>query len=73
MVIDMMICAWAGQPCHNPDCENCAVRERERNIRNIDKPSFIFCLKCVKAMECEKALSFNIDGCNEGVAYYEDL
>ena len=70
-MIDMMICAWAGQPCHKPDCENCAVRDRERTIRNIDKPSFIFCLECVKAKEKKKALSFNIDGCWKGEAFYE--
>ena len=67
----MMICAWAGQPCYKPNCENCAVRDRERIIRNIDKPHFIFCLECVKAMECEKALLFNIDGCWKDEAYAE--
>lgn len=64
-----MICAWAGQPCHNPNCEHCAVRDRERNIRNIDKPNFVFCVECVKAPECEKVKSYQIDGCWKGEAF----
>ena len=67
-MIDMMICAWAGQPCHNPNCEHCAVRERERNIRNIAPLQFVFCTECVKVNECKMKLY--LDGCNEGVAYY---
>ena len=67
----MMICAWAGQPCDCPNCENCAVRDRERIIRNIDKPSFTFCVECVKALDCELAGSGRVDGCHGGKSYHE--
>ena len=68
----MMICAWAGQPCHKPNCEHCVVRDRERNIRNIAPLHFVFCLECVKVMQCELAESDFVDGCWKGEAY-EDL
>lgn len=68
-----MICAWGGMQCPFPDCENCAVRERERNIRNIDKPKFVFCFDCVKSPECELVKLDNIDGCRKGIAYYEKV
>ena len=68
----MMICAWAGEPCDKPNCEHCAVRDRERYIRNINKLNFVFCVECVKAPECEKVKIEYIDGCWKGKAYYEE-
>ena len=66
-----MICAWAGMPCPFPDCENCAVRDRERTIRNIVKPNFVFCAECVKVHECKLVTLEQIDGCLKGKAYYD--
>lgn len=66
----MMICAWTGGACHKPNCEHCAVRERERNIRNIEPLHFVYCTVCVKANECKMELY--LDGCHEGVAFYEE-
>ena len=65
----VMICPWGGQRCIDPNCEQCAVRDRERNIRLINPSRFVFCTECVKVNECK--IELYLDGCNEGVAYYD--
>ena len=38
----------------------------------MDADEFVFCVECTRIQECEKVLNEYIDGCNEGVAYYEE-
>lgn len=60
---------WANLPWDTKYCPGCGhyMLKNERITKDKD---FVFCVECTKVYECKKCKREQIDGCNNGSAYY---
>lgn len=61
-------CPYTDQSCLSFDCEHCNVEEYESITKDKD---FVFCVECTKVHECKKCKREQIDGCNNGILFFD--